>query len=276
MPDRIVRAGILTSDPVNGLSWAAEVFYRRLFSVVDDFGRYDGRSTLLRAHLYPLKIDRVSDADVSKWLTECVAAGVVSVYQVSGRPYLEVVKFGQRVRAETSKWPDPSSPDSKSLTPAVKCQQKTALVVDVSVSEDVGVAPRKPRKQPKVSMPLDFEISERVKNWAVEKGHTRLDEHMESFRAKVQAHGYQYADWDAAFMEAIRTDWAKLGSAPPKPSPKSFGPKAAMRESETPLERSLAYTKQRYERGEFGTGTEAMTAYQAECQKQTQKHRSMQ
>lgn len=139
MPDRIVRAGILTSDPVNKLSWAAEVFYRRLFSIVDDYGRYDGRAALLRAHLYPLKVDRVSDADVGKWLTECVTAGLVSVYQVSGQPYVEVFKFGQRVRAEKSKWPDPP-------TSADICAQPRAdAAVFVSVVGDVVDTPKAPK-----------------------------------------------------------------------------------------------------------------------------------
>lgn len=131
MPDRIVRAGILTSDPVNTLSWPAEVLYRRLHSIVDDYGRYDGRSSLLRAHLYPLKIDKVSEADVGKWLTECVTAGLVSLYRVAGRPYVEVTKFGARVRAETSKWPSPDEADKSILAPAP---------VPV-VSTDDGVSP---------------------------------------------------------------------------------------------------------------------------------------
>jgi hypothetical protein len=146
MPDRIVRAGILTSDPVNLLSWPAEVFYRRLFSVVDDFGRYDGRPNLLRAHLYPLKIDKVSDADVTKWLTECVNAALVSVYRVAGRPYVEVLKFGQRVRAEVSKWPAPAAADVPLQTSAVICQQPRAGAA-VFVSGDVFVSD--PPKAPK-------------------------------------------------------------------------------------------------------------------------------
>jgi hypothetical protein len=40
MPVRILREGILTSERVDTLSPAAEVFYRRLMSVVDDFGRF--------------------------------------------------------------------------------------------------------------------------------------------------------------------------------------------------------------------------------------------
>ncbi len=209
MPDRIVRAGILTSDPVNGLSWAAEVFYRRLFSVVDDFGRYDGRATLLRAHLYPLKIDRVSDADVGKWLTECVTAGLISVYQVSGRPYVEVLKFGQRVRAEVSKWPANADGDSNKPTTADSCQQMPALVVvEVGVVGE-GVTRRRGRTQ-KTPMPDGFAVSERARTWAAGKGFDQLEAHFEAFVSKARKQGYAYADWDEAFIEAVREDWAKL------------------------------------------------------------------
>lgn len=62
------------------------------------------------------------------------------------------------------------------------------------------------------SLPDDFSLSDRVKTWAAEKGHTRLDEHLEAFKGKAQAKGYTYADWDAALMNAIRDDWAKLGT----------------------------------------------------------------
>lgn len=65
-------------------------------------------------------------------------------------------------------------------------------------------------------MPADFGISERVEAWAEKHGHAKLDQHLESFRAKVAAHGYRYVDWDAAFMEAIREDWAKLRTLAPK------------------------------------------------------------
>ena len=109
MPDRILRAAILTSDSVNKLSWPAETFYRRLMSVVDDYGRYDGRVQILRSSLYPLKLNQVSDADIAKWADECSTAGLVSFYEVEGKRYLEILKFGQRLRAMQSKWPPPSS-----------------------------------------------------------------------------------------------------------------------------------------------------------------------
>ena len=133
MPARMVREGILTSEPVNSLSWQSEVFYRRLMSVVDDFGRYYAKPTLLRAACYPLKLDSVSDSDIGKWLTDCVNAALVRVYPAAdGKRYLEILKFDQRVRASVSRFP---AFDGQM---AVKCQADDGLDVDVDVDVDVG------------------------------------------------------------------------------------------------------------------------------------------
>lgn len=68
----------------------------------------------------------------------------------------------------------------------------------------------KSAKAPKTPMPDCFGISERVRRWAAEKGHANLEAHFESFQSKCRANGYQYVDWDDAFMNAVRDDWAKL------------------------------------------------------------------
>ncbi len=60
-------------------------------------------------------------------------------------------------------------------------------------------------------IPEPFVISDRVKAWAQEKGHERLEEHREHFVGTSKAKGYTYRDWDEAFMNAIRKDWAGLG-----------------------------------------------------------------
>jgi hypothetical protein len=123
MPDRVVRQDILTSDSVNSLSWAAEIFYRRLMSLADDYGRYEARPSLLRASLYPLKLDRVSEPDVVKWMGECSEAGLVRVYTVNGREYVEILKFGQRLRAMKSRYPAPDGNREHSPSSADICQQ---------------------------------------------------------------------------------------------------------------------------------------------------------
>jgi hypothetical protein len=64
-----------------------------------------------------------------------------------------------------------------------------------------------PKKNP---IPEDFGISERVRSWAIEKNHQHLEDHLENFISSCKANGYSYSDWDSAFMNAIRQNWAKV------------------------------------------------------------------
>jgi hypothetical protein len=155
MPDRIVRSGILTSEAVCRLSWAAEVFSRRLHRLVDDFGRYDARPAILRVHAYPLQIDKVSEADIGKWMQETAEAGLVSQYHVDGKPFLVVEKFGQRLRAKTSKWPHPPSS-------ARACQQmRTEANTETEAEASAANAP---------ALPCERELAE-----AAESSFVQLD-----------------------------------------------------------------------------------------------------
>lgn len=70
------------------------------------------------------------------------------------------------------------------------------------------------------SIPEGFSISDRVRRWAAEKSHDRLEARFEHFVGYVRAHGKTYVDWDDALMNAIRDNWAKLeppsGYVPPR------------------------------------------------------------
>jgi len=66
------------------------------------------------------------------------------------------------------------------------------------------------KKKKETPIPENFTVSDRVKKWAGEKGHTNLEEHLENFVLTSEAKGYTYVDWDKAFMNAIRGDWAKV------------------------------------------------------------------
>jgi DNA-binding transcriptional ArsR family regulator len=85
MPSRYLRDGILTSGKVCRLGWAEEVFYRRLMSVVDDYGLYYADHGLLRAACYPRQLNKVSDSNIGKWLTVLVEAALVSLYRAEDR-----------------------------------------------------------------------------------------------------------------------------------------------------------------------------------------------
>lgn len=70
-------------------------------------------------------------------------------------------------------------------------------------------------------LPDDFKVSDRVKLWASKKKLNHLDDHLEVFKLKCKAKNYTYADWDAAFMGAIRDNWAKIDNGNndrPKPT----------------------------------------------------------
>lgn len=108
MPNRILREGILTSERVNALSPDAELFYRRLMSVADDFGRYSANPTLLRAACYPLRLDFVRESAIESHMDECAINCLLIKYEVQGKQYLELLDFHQRTRAKDSKYPAPA------------------------------------------------------------------------------------------------------------------------------------------------------------------------
>ena len=62
----------------------------------------------------------------------------------------------------------------------------------------------------KTSIPKDFSISESVRKWAEQHGHKRLNQHLENFKDRAEAKDYKYVNWDSAFKEAIRKNWAGI------------------------------------------------------------------
>jgi len=106
MPNRILRDWT-DSAPVNSLTVHAERHLVRIIMKADDFGRLTANPKLLRPMLYPLILEQVREADVQRWTAECEKAGLVRLYAVEDKEYLEVLKFGQRLRAKKSKFPKP-------------------------------------------------------------------------------------------------------------------------------------------------------------------------
>jgi len=143
MPDRIIRAKILTSEKVDRLEAPAEVFYRRLINVVDDFGRYDARPSILRAACYPLRTDKLREADILRSLAACQSAELIALYEVGGKPYLELLNLQDRRRAKHSKYPPPTSADSSQpVSPTLDDDCQTGVPpsdnICQQVSADVG------------------------------------------------------------------------------------------------------------------------------------------
>jgi hypothetical protein len=88
----------------------------------------------------------------------------------------------------------------------------TVCIQDVSKLEPQVSIGKVSQGKKEAPIPDNFSVSERVIKWANEKGYRDLEKHLEHFVILAQAKGYTYTDWDAAFMNAIRNNWAKVPS----------------------------------------------------------------
>lgn len=104
VPNRILREGLLDSDAIGAVSPGAEMLFVRLLLLADDYGRYDGRVSVVcrRAFVNRREVDEHMTAE---WLAELQAAELIEVYEVDGRAFIEVLNFRQRTRAHGSKYP---------------------------------------------------------------------------------------------------------------------------------------------------------------------------
>ncbi len=126
MPNRILKESICRSEEIDSLSWFEEVLFYRLIVICDDFGRYDGRTKIIKGSCFPLK--DVTEKDIDKALDKLSAVGLVRVYKAQGRPYLQLVTWAehQRIRNQKSKYPEYTCDCELLLSNDSKGQQKEA------------------------------------------------------------------------------------------------------------------------------------------------------
>lgn len=134
MPTRYLKSGIRDSELIDKLSPMAETFFYRLLVTVDDFGRYDARASMIKAQCYPIK-ESVTAKKCSELLGELSDAGLIEIYTVEGKEYLQVCRWDNVPRAKESKFPQKPT-DAKQLHTSV-CDMHTdaPLTVTVTVTE---------------------------------------------------------------------------------------------------------------------------------------------
>ena len=136
LPNRIIKESIRTSDDIEKLSWFEEVLFYRLIVSCDDYGRFDGRSAIIKGTCFPLK--SIAVKDIEKALDKLSAVGLAYQYEVDGKPYLQLTAWEkhQTVRAKKSKYP--SADEGMIKTSASKCKHMQA---DVHVFENPNPNP---------------------------------------------------------------------------------------------------------------------------------------
>lgn len=144
MPNRIIKESICTSDSLAELSWFEQALFFRLIVLADDFGCYDGRTAIIKGSGFPLY--SVTEKQIAEGLSKLATAGIVNLYTVGGKPYLQLESWSkhQRIRDSKHKYPTPDERDDspqvaagcgKSPQVAAGCGLNPIQSKSVSVSE---------------------------------------------------------------------------------------------------------------------------------------------
>lgn len=136
MPNRILKESIRESGSIDSLTWFEEVLFYRLIVSCDDYGRFDGRISVIKSRLFPLKED-LTLKTVSRAIDKLVTTGLVALYEFEGKPYLYLPTWTahQNVRAKRSKYPEPVNIGNNVNTSASRCNQMNS-------DENNGVQPQ--------------------------------------------------------------------------------------------------------------------------------------
>lgn len=123
MPNRMLRDWT-DSDKMRGMSAHGERFFVRLIMKVDDYGCLYADGSLLKAALFPFLLDEVREADISRWTAECEKAGLIVLYEVAGKKYLQIQEFKQRLDKAKNKYPLPTSGTLLTIVPGFRIEEE--------------------------------------------------------------------------------------------------------------------------------------------------------
>lgn len=229
---RSIKPEFWVSEQIAECSTNARLTFVGMWNFCDDQGVHPAKPKTLKAELYPM--DDLTAGDVEAWVRELIEVGLVREFQApdDGEIYWHVTGWDrhQKIDRPSYKHPAPPSQDSASTRRADSSKARRTCLADDSTNARRAPPPGVERsgedrsgeevsspkahtpttKKAKTLIPADFSVSQRVKDWAARQGFNDLDAHLESFKDKCAAKGYRNVDWDAAFMGAIREDWAKL------------------------------------------------------------------
>ena len=111
MPNRIIKESICTNEQIDALTPFEETVFYRLIVNADDYGRMDGRPSILRARLFPLK--SIREDQIENALCSLATVELVYRYNVHGKPFVSLSGWerNQSIRAKKSKYPAPEDAD---------------------------------------------------------------------------------------------------------------------------------------------------------------------
>lgn len=137
MPNRLLKEGIVDSSAIDALSAEEEVFFYRLLVVADDYGRMDARLAILKSRCFPLKEHPKMLEKIESYLLSFVSQELVECYQVDGKPYLQILKWEQRIRSK-EKYPSPENADKEIIRQTIDSELQTNVSVGMGLGLGLG------------------------------------------------------------------------------------------------------------------------------------------
>lgn len=140
MPSRILKESICTSDNLDRLTAFQETFFYRLIVNCDDFGRMDARPKILASRLFPLR--SIREEQISDALRALTSAELVTLYNVGGKPFLQMNTWErhQQIRARKSRFPAPDDISGNQLiSDDINCNQMISndIKCNQMISDDI-------------------------------------------------------------------------------------------------------------------------------------------
>jgi len=226
MPTRYLKESICTSDNLALVSGDAERCFWRLVVLADDFGRFDGRLSVIRGKGFSVMLDKVSEKDIARWLAELTKANLIAPYSVNGKPYIQVVTLTEHnhPRAQTSKYPEPPARAGNCMqvqTDADSCAHVREGVTESeseseskSESNKGAAAPQPPKSNPKqaASLPAAIQVYEdnggKYKSGKLSDGTTYKDKARQFITEHVTDTPESLALWGRV-VAGYTAQWAK-------------------------------------------------------------------
>jgi hypothetical protein len=111
MPQRFFRPGIRTSERWNSVSRDAQALYVAVLTLVDDYGRYDGRPAVLCGDAFSVWNEknpraRINPQETAALCCELHKARLIHFYDANGKKCLQMLQWEERIReGAKEKWP---------------------------------------------------------------------------------------------------------------------------------------------------------------------------
>lgn len=146
------------------------------------------------------------NCDIDAMCESIVARGLVVLYG-DCLAYIPSFKDHQHInpREKESAFPEPKIDASSTRRDASVTVDARAGRKEGKEGKGKDVASKR-----ETAIPENFSISDSVREWAGKNGYHSLEEHLSNFVDACLAKGYKYSNWDAAFRNAIKGNWAKI------------------------------------------------------------------